>query len=200
MRGFAVALVAFAFVLPAFSQSSPTVQVDFSNPALTPAAWTLEIHPDGRGHFRSRHGANSPDVRRTIVPPDIDRDIQLSETFAQHVFLVARRHKLFQIECESHLKVAYQGNKKLSYSGPDGQGSCQFNYSRDNEIQALGDSMIAVASTLVEGARLEKILQHDKLGLDKEMEDVDGEVSEGRMVEIGTIRDILDRVAQCRPG
>jgi hypothetical protein len=28
------------------------------------------------------------------------------------------------------------------------------------------------------------------------MEDVDGEVSEGRMVEIGTIRDILDRVAQ----
>jgi hypothetical protein len=56
--------------------------------------------------------------------------------------------------------------------------------------------MIAVASTLVEGARLEKILQHDKLGLDKEMEDVDGEVSEGRMVEIGTIRDILDRVAQ----
>ena len=67
------------------------------------------------------------------------------------------------------MKVAFQGWKTLTYTGPAGQGSCTFNYSRDKEIQALGDPS-AVAQTILEGARLEMLLQHDRLGLDKEME------------------------------
>ncbi len=53
------------------------------------------------------------------------------------------------------MKVAFQGWKKLSYQGPDGSGTCTFNYSKDKEVQGLGESLVAVARAIVEGARLE---------------------------------------------
>ncbi len=93
------------------------------------------------------------------------------------------------------MKVAFQGWKRLSYTGPEGQGSCAFNYLNDKEIQALGNSMVAVADTILEGARLELLLQHDRLGLDAEMEYVTEAAGDGRMEQICAIRGILERLA-----
>jgi hypothetical protein len=169
--------------------------VDFFNPGLNPSRWTLELHPDGSGHFRSERG-NAPQDLRLIEPPDINRGIQLSAKFAEHAFQVAHHKKLFNLGCESHLKVAFQGTKKLAYTGPDGEGSCEFNFSRDNEIQSLGDSLVAVATTLIEGARLETLLQHDPLGLDKEIQDVQEAAGDGRAQQISSIRDILERLSE----
>ena len=86
-------------------------------------------------------------------------------------------------------------------SGDDGDARgitcflCAFNYSKDKDIQALGDSLVAVAGTILEGARLETLLQHDRLGLDSEMEYVAEASKDGRLQEIGAIRGILDRLA-----
>ena len=92
------------------------------------------------------------------------------------------------------MKVAFQGWKKLSYTGPEGQGSCTFNYSKDKDMQALGDALIGVAETLREGARLEILLQHDPLGLDKEMEYLTEATKDGRMRQTCAIREILERL------
>jgi hypothetical protein len=77
-----------------------------------------------------------------------------------------------------------------------GQGSCTFNYSRDKELQSLGESMQAVAETILEGSRLEVLLQHDRLGLDQEMEFFTEAVQDGRAQQVCAIRDILERLAQ----
>jgi hypothetical protein len=127
--------------------------------------------------------------------PNVDRDVQVSGEFASRVFQTARSRNFFRLECESHLKVAFQGWKKVSYVGPDGQGSCQFNYAKDKEIQALGDSLVAVAETVVEGARLEVLLLHDPLGLDQETEFLVEAAGDGRVQQICTIRGILERLA-----
>lgn len=184
------ALAALPLSLPA--QTAPIFQLDFSNPNLIPAQWTLEFHPDGTGHFRSTRGSAIP--TQDIEPPDVDRSIQLSAPFAQHVFQVAERKRLFHAGCESHLNVAFQGTKKFLYDGPAGQGSCEFNYSRDNDIQALSDSLISVANTLIEGARIQLLLLHDRLGLDKETEVLVESANDGRAQQIGSIRDILERL------
>ena len=133
---------------------------------------------------------------KEIQAPSIDRDIRVSKEYASHVFDAARRHKWFNQPCESHLKVAFQGWKTLTYTGPQGQGSCTFNYSRDREIQRLGDSILAVAETILEGARLETLLQHDPLGLDQEMEYLTEAVADGQAQQIGAISGILERLAQ----
>ncbi len=188
----ALALVAQVHAAPA---SDPVVQVDFSDPELSPPQWTLVLHADGSGHFRSQMGKAPKAGLKEIEAPSIDREIQVSKAFAARVFDVAQSHKWFNLQCESHLKVAFEGWKTFTYAGPQGQGSCTFNYSRDKEIQALGESMEAVAETILEGARLEVLLQHDRLGLDQEMEFLTEAVQDGRAQQIYAIRDILERLA-----
>lgn len=172
-----------------------TIVVDFSNPGLSPSHWTLTLHPDGSGHFHSEMGKSVQGSAPEIDAPDVNRDVQLSSAFTSHIFETAQRHKFFNEVCESRLKVAFQGWKKLSYTGPDGSGSCTFNFSKDKEIEALSDSMIAVVETILEGARLEVLLQHDRLGLDKEMEFLVDAAGNGRALQICAIRDILTRLA-----
>jgi hypothetical protein len=195
MRALFLALCVAAVSLASHGEGAPVLRVDFSNPGLTPSQWTLEFHPDGSGHFRSERGTANMGDPKLIEAPDIDRDVQVSAKFAEHAFEVAQRKKFFRSECESHLKVAFQGRKKLSYSGPKGEGSCEFNYSRDAEIQALGDSLVAVATTIIEGARLETLLQHDPLGLDREIQNVQEAAGDGRAQQICSIRPILERLS-----
>jgi len=195
MRAVLLALAVAICSLPAHSEAGPVFQIDFSNPGLSSSHWTLTLHLDGSGHFRSQR-KNAPVVTlQEMDAPDVDRDIQLSPEFAQRVFHTAQQHKWFGVECESHLRVAFQGWKKISYSGPEGHGACEFNYSKDKEIQALGDSLVGVAETLREGARLEMLLQHDRLGLDKEMEYIVEASKDGRLRQVCTISGILERLA-----
>jgi hypothetical protein len=194
LREVVAAVAMLALAVSAWGEGDPVFEADFSNPGLVPAQWTLEFHPDGTGHFRTERGqAHSGDE---IDAPDIDRDIRLSTQFVEHVFQVAERKNLFRSGCDSHAKVAFQGTKTLSYSGPAGQGSCAFNYSKDAEIQSLGDSLVSVATTLIEGARLQTLLLHDRLGLDKETEVLVESAADGRAQQIGSIRDILERLAE----
>jgi len=175
--------------------TGPIFQADFSNPAASPAHWTLTLKPDGTGHFRSERG-NAPSSDPPVLEaPDLDRDVKVSEEFARHVFHEAHEHSGQSKDCESHMKVAFQGWKKLTYLGPEGEWTCEFNYSRDRQIQELGESLLAVASTILEGARLEALLLHDRLGLDREMEFISEASGDGRMAELGVIRGVLKRLA-----
>jgi len=203
-------LVIAAFILAALNSSArsqipaaqgqtspdPVFQIDFSDPGLSPSQWTLTLHPDGTGHFRSQMGKPPDAASPQLEAPGIDRDIQVSAAFAAGVFDAAERHKWFNEPCESHLKVAFQGWKTLTYTGPQGQGSCTFNYSKDKEIQELSDSLQAVEQTILEGARLELLLQHDRLGLDAEMDFITAAADDGRVQQLCAIRGILERLAQ----
>ena len=196
MRTGLLALVMAMLALPACSQSDPVFQIDFSNPALSPSHWTLTVHPDGSGHFRSERGSATAESSQTVDAPNLDRDIQLSAGFAQRVFQIAHRHNWAGEECESHIKVAFQGWKKLSYSGSEGPGACTFNYAKDKETQALADSLMAVSGTILEGARLEMMLAHDRLSLDREMEYLVEASGDGRIQQLCAIRGILERLAE----
>ncbi len=175
---------------------TPAVRLDFTNPKANPWHWTLILHPDGSGHFRSERNTASPDGARRMEAPDVNRDIQVSAKYAGYVFETAQRQNWFDEECASHMKVAFQGWKKFSYAGPGGQGACTFNYSKIKDIQALSDSLVAVAQTILEGARLEMFLEHDPLGLDQEMQFLTEAAQDGQAQQICTIRGILERLAQ----
>ena len=56
----------------------PVIQVDFSNPGLSPSQWTMTLHPDGTGHFRSQMGKPPDDDPHGFDTPGVDRDIQVS--------------------------------------------------------------------------------------------------------------------------
>ncbi len=189
------ALPVAALAGPSAADSGPVLEMDYSNPSLTPAHWVLTIWPDGSGHFRSERGNAPMDASEGFEAANVDRDIKVSVEFAARVFQAVREHNPSNAGCESHMKVAFQGWKKLTYTGPDGSGECTFNYSKNKEIQWLGESLVAVAGAVVEGARLETLLQHDRLGLDKEMEYLMEAAGDGRVQQICSIRGILERLA-----
>ena len=195
MRGARLAIATSILALPAYGQSGAVVRVDFSNPGVVPSNWTLTLHPDGSGHFHSERGSAPEQDPPAMEAPNIDRDVRVSEQFAERVFQTVQDHTVRSGNCESHMKVAFQGWKKLTYSGPEGRWSCEFNYSRDKQVQELGDSLMAVSGSILEGARLELLLQHDRLGLDKEMEYISDAAADGRLTQICTIRGILERLA-----
>jgi hypothetical protein len=184
--------------------SEAVLQIDYSNPRQSPAKWTLTIHANGRAHFVSEAGKAEPvdagggraaAAYAAQAPlPGIDREVDLSPRFANRVFETARRHSLFNEPCESGQKVAFVGWKKLSYRGPEGDGSCTFNYAKDKEVDQLGDDLVAAASTILTGTRLELLLQHDRLGLDAEMESFTQAVNDQQAGQMSAIRGILNEL------
>jgi hypothetical protein len=194
MRSAWLFLAALLLTVPAHSEQQPQVRFDFSNPSLYPAQWSLVLHPDGSGHFHAEGGNRPTDDSDTIAPAKIDRDIRLSSDFTDRIFRTVHDKRILNNKCESHLKVAFQGKKRISYDGPDAQGSCEFNYSTIKNIQDLGESLVGVGSTLIEGARLELLYQHDPLGLDKAIQYVVEATDDGRLQQICAIRGILERL------
>lgn len=194
MKAMWLVALAMAIALPASGESGAVVKVDFSNPGLSPSHWTLELHPNGSGHFHAEGGAKPSEDPDVMAPARIDRDVMLAGDFTNRVFLTVHDPRVLKGKCESHLKVAFQGLKRIDYSGPDTAGGCEFNYSTNKQIQDLGDSLVAVGSTLIEGARLELLYQHDPLGLDKAIQYVQEASDDGRLQQIGAIRDILERL------
>jgi len=190
----AMTFFAACLALPAQGDGGSVLKMDFSNPGLTPSKWTLVLHADGSAHFHADSGALTAAQLHVMEPTAVDRDVQLSQQFADRVFDTVHHHNLLNEGCESHLKVAFQGWKKMTYSGPDGDGSCEFNYSKNKDIQSLGESLVAVAGTIIEGARLELLLQHDPLGLDKEMEYLKEASNDGRLQQMCAIHGILTRL------
>jgi hypothetical protein len=194
MKVLLLAMFAASLASPAHGDPASLVRVDFSNPGLYPSQWTLTVHPDGSGHFHAEGGTRPGSEADALLPAKVDRDVNLSGNFTNRVFETVHDPRILGGNCESHLKVAFQGWKKITYSGPDGQGGCEFNYSKSKEIQDLGESLVAVGSTLIEGARLELLLQHDPLGLDGAMEYVVEASNDGRLQQICAIRGILERL------
>ena len=194
MRAFLLALLAALLAPTAHGDSASMVRFDFSNPGLYPSQWTLTLHPDGSGHFHAEGGDKPGYAADSLLPGKVDKDVSLSANFAQRIFQTVHDPRILGGNCESHLKVAFQGSKKITYSGPDAQGGCEFNYSKTKEIQDLGESLVAVGSTLIEGARLELLLQHDPLGLDSAMQYVVEASNDGRLQQICAIRGILERL------
>lgn len=181
---------------PAGEDGRPAVfEIEFTNAKMVPAHWLIKLNPDGSGEFDAEGGEAVGQEKDLISAGEVHRPIQLSAEFTKRIFTTARQRKLFAMSCESHAKVAFQGLKRLSYSGPEGSGACEYNYAKDKEIQALGDSLLAVESTLMYAARLEKLLQHDRLGLDREMESLASSAHDGNAIEIGAIRETLTRIA-----
>jgi len=194
-KGLAILILTAGSGLALPGQQPAEIQVDFTNAQLVPSHWMLKFGMDGSGQFDAEGGHPMKDDANMIWAGDVHRPVQLTPAFAEQVFATARMRRFFDFPCESHMKVAFQGVKRLSYSGPDGSGACEFNYSKDKEIEALGNSLMAVEYTIMSAARMEKLLQHDRLGLDQELENLTTAVHEGNAVEVGVIRETLTRIA-----
>jgi hypothetical protein len=191
-----------SIISPLTAQDAARAQIRFiyENPKLQPQKYVVTVDEDGSGHFLSEVGApekNGPDNGPDNVPAGSqDRSIHISKALRQQMFATARKSKLFAIACEDREKnIAFQGTKTLEYTGPEGKGSCTYNWSKNSQIDKLTDQFEAVAATLEEGAKLQRQYEHGRLSLDVEMEFLEQMVHEGRAMEVENIAPILQTLA-----
>jgi hypothetical protein len=179
------------------NNATARIRFIFENPKLQPASYVLDIKEDGSGHFRSEPGKAPAASTDDVIPQPLEMDIQINEPLRSLLFKTARSHNFFSVACEStKSKVAFTGKKALQYTGPDGNGACTFNWSRDQQLMKLADDLIAVAFTLEEGQRLAVQHEHDRLSLDAELEALQDAVKGGRAQQIQNIAPQLHAIAE----
>ena len=175
------------------------IRFTYENPKLQPQKYVLTVGEDGAGHFRSEAGAAPSDGQSVPVESPVeslDRPIHVSKSLREAMFAITRKNKLFAIHCDDGDKnIAFQGTKTLAYEGPEGQGSCVYNWSKNSQIDKLTDQFESMAATLEEGSKLQREYEHGRLSLDSEMEILDQMVGEGRAIEVENIAPILQTLA-----
>ncbi len=176
----------------------PEVVFQFERVGLPVPKFTLRVAEDGTG----RYEADQAEIPATLnsmrgqAAQHIDRTFHLTSATTGKIFKDARAANHFDIECASKAKnIADTGKKTLTYTGPDGSGSCTYNYSENKTIGALTEIFLAVAFTMDEGRRLEFLHRYDRLGLDAEMISLSQELEAGRALELGTIAPTLASLA-----
>jgi hypothetical protein len=193
-----ISLRSIAFmVLPLLFSPAPPAHIRFTyeNPKLEPHKYVLVVGEDGSGTFHSDGGVGSADGQ-SMSSESMDRPIHVSKTVRESMFATARKNKFFAKACDDGGKnIAFQGTKTLEYQGPDGQGICIYNWSKNSQIGKLTDQFEAIAATLDEGSKLQRQYEHGRLSLDSEMEILDQMVHDGRAIEIENIAPLLQTLA-----
>jgi len=178
----------------AFAQDSRAAsfgaQVRFTveDPQMQPRAYTLDINEDGSGTYTATYEA--PSIQQ------VKRTIHIHEPLVARLFQAARKDHFFASDCADQRKhIAFTGKKTLTYSGPDGSGSCTFNYSRERDVNQITVALVAVGYTLQVGMRLRQEHRYDRLSLDGELESLQEAVRDGRALETENIAPELEAIA-----
>jgi hypothetical protein len=176
------------------AQTSARIVYTFEHPQLQPSHYTIAIEESGAARFVSLPGLAQQDD--DVFPAAIDRSIHIDDNLRAALFQYARTHSFLATDCDRHQKnIAFTGHRTLAYSGPDGQGSCAFVWAADPALQHLVDQLGAVALTIEIGRRLDVEVQHDRLGLDAELQSLQDLVKDRRASDLPNIADQLHTIA-----
>lgn len=157
----------------------------------------IVVREDGSGRYSGEEvvgeavGGEEPATKSHV-----EREISIGATTTAKIFKAARAERMFNIACASRAKnIADTGAKMLSYSGPDGKGACEYNYSENKDVVMLTDLFLGIGTTIEEGRKLEFKRRFDHLGLDAELDTLTQSNEAGRAVELGTIVPVLRELA-----
>lgn len=197
MRLHPALLACFASVLaaaPLAAQTSARIVYTFEHPQLQPARYSITIEEDGAARFVSQPGVSQQGD--DVFPAGIDRSIRIDDSLRDALFRYARSHSFFATSCNRRQNnLAFTGQRNIAYTGPDGQGSCAFVWAADSTLQNLSDQLGAVALTIEIGRRLDVEVQHDRLGLDAELQSLQDAVKDRRASDLPNIVNQLQAIA-----
>jgi hypothetical protein len=175
----------------------PTFTFSFERDGLPVHVYSIVVGQDGSGRYTGEEIAQHAHATDPLpTPQPFSREFRVSPPTAKKIATLAHDLHNFAITCASKAKnIADTGKKRLSYLGPDGQGSCDYNYSENKSVQSLTEIFQGLAETMDTGRRLDFLHRYDRLGLDDAISSLAQEVTDGRALEVGTIAPSLRSLA-----
>lgn len=178
------------------TRQSASAQIRFTvrNPQVEPAVYSLNIDENGSGRYTASYTASATS---DVDGQQVSEPIQVHNPLLSQLFQAARAHHFFAFNCDDRRhSVAFSGEKTLAYAGPDGAGSCTFNYSREQWLDKITVDLIGISNTLEFGVRLKREHRYDPLALDGELALLQKAVLQRRALEPENIAPQLRAIAE----
>jgi len=120
--------------------------------------------------------------------------LQLPESDVRDAFGLADKLGHFQRPLESGLKVAQMGIKTFRFEDGDEKHEIQFNYSQDENAQAMLDWFERVSETEGRFADLDRTVHYDKLGVNEVLVQMQIAYERHRLIGMEQFLPLLDRI------
>ena len=154
-------------------------------------SYFISVKSDGKSHFDG-----IPHADETNDTDAYQQDFTMSDANRQKVFDLAQKLHYFQGDYDSHLKhIAQTGKKTLQYQSPQMNGSTTYNYSQNPEVQQLTNLFTGIAMTIDFGRKLAFQYRYDKLGMDKQLKELEDLQADHGVEELQIIAPMLRKIA-----
>ena len=189
--------VLYLACLLGFPQPSPTAETpsealphityskDFPN--SQPAYFAIVVYEDGQGFYKS-----SPDDRNPLsfqFPAD-----RTAEMFG----LAGKLNRFKDGMLESNRKVANTGKKTLIYQNGEERYEVAFNHTEKPDAFALVSMFEKISQSQQHILRLKYLLRFDRLGVVKELLQLESDLDAGRLLATAEVAPLLEQIRNDR--
>ena len=177
--------------LPLRAGSTATVVFSLNFPNSDPEHYSISVSSDGHAHYEctARISGDSDDRE------DYQSDFSLSEATRARIFQLAEQAHYFSGKIDAgKKKLAFTGDKKLTYKDDQKSFTADYNYSSEPPVQELTTLFQSTAATLEFGRHLIFYHRYQKLGLDDELKQMEDEYRRGDLSEVQAVRPVLQQI------
>jgi hypothetical protein len=168
----------------------PTVAFSFEFPGGQPSNYAISVRATGETEYHSKPEDSTGD-------PDVI-NFKMSEATRAQIFDLTQHAHYFKGSFEYKGKVAQTGTKTLSYDDDARHFTTSYNYSINPTIQQLTEIFQDIAETMGYDHSLRDVYQHQKLGLEEVLKNMEDEAKDGRLKEVQALSPILKQIADDR--
>jgi hypothetical protein len=189
--GMPAAVVFLLLSIRLFATDSATVTYSQDFPGSDPDRYSIVVNSDGHTHYECS-GKISPDSddRETY-----QWDFNLSETTRARVFGLTAQAHFFSGKVDSgNRKLAFTGNKTLTYADGQRTSTASYNFSPVLAVQELTSLFQNVAATVEFGRRLTHLHRYQKLALDDELKRMEDQARRGELSELQAVKPVLQEI------
>lgn len=176
----------------AAAQSAPAALITFTLdfPASNPPHYVITVDSDGHATYEC-----TVKVDDTPDPETYRSQFQITPTDRDRIFQWAKQAKYFSGKIDSgKAKIAFTGEKTLTYQDSQRSSSARFNFSSVDPIRQMTALFQNLQSTLDYGRRLAYYHRYQKLALDEELKHMETQARDNELSEIQAVAPILQEI------
>jgi len=172
----------------------PAVGFTLDFPGGEPSHFSILVKSTGEASYESR--PQVPEAQSRIAGDPYLVKFTISQETRTRIFELAKALNSFQgnFDYRKH-RIANTGTKTASYTDANRHFETSYNWSENRDLQQLTAIFHAVANTLESGRRLVYLHRYDKLGLDKELRQLESLEKSGEATELAAIAPQLEQIA-----
>jgi hypothetical protein len=183
--------VTFLRAQDAATEPSAVVTFTLDFPHSDPDHYAIVIRQDGRGSYDCTARVSDESEQREPYHFDFD----LPEARRRAIFELAAKAKYFAAKVDSgNPKLAFTGDKTLSYRDAARQSSATYNYSTNATVQQLTSMFQNMAATLDHARKLAFYHHYQKLALDEELKTMERQAQSNELGDIEIISPTLQQI------